>query len=65
MSTTLILLIAGIVVYIGVVAFALALLAIARRADEQAERHALVLATRRERFRRHDDQRAARGVRGR
>ena len=64
-TTTVILLIAGIVVYVGVAAFALALHTIARRSGEEAERHALLLTARTERVRRLDAQRTARGVRGR
>ena len=64
-TTTVILLIAGVVAYVGVVVFALALVTIARQASGQAERHALFLAGRAQRFRSLDDQRALREVRGR
>jgi hypothetical protein len=69
-TTTVILLIAGGALYLGLVVFMLALCRVAGRADEAAERHPHVFVARVERFRRREDlerldRRAAREVRGR
>ena len=64
-TTTVILLVVGIAVYLGFVAFVLALLTIARHADEETERRVRVLPARTRRFARPDAAREVDDVRRR